>query len=192
MSLSKSDGGCGLAVKAPDCGSGYRGFESRQPPCRPSPTQPDRCRQLPSPSGTYGQPRSRARNRTFRQRPTLTDRFRLLRWAIGGQSIRLWVGFRGRNSRGFRLSGHRPYTVVGGQDRPRFRSRPGFEAGLSGRPGRDREGIRQPGRCQTTSRGCRCSGSTGGRYEGKVIVGGWMLLFACEENEPWRIVRRQN
>ena len=34
MSLSKSDGGCGLAVKAPDCGSGYRGFESRQPPCR--------------------------------------------------------------------------------------------------------------------------------------------------------------
>ena len=34
MSLSKGDGGCGLAVKAPDCGSGYRGFESRQPPCR--------------------------------------------------------------------------------------------------------------------------------------------------------------
>ncbi len=34
MSLSNSDGGCGLAVKAPDCGSGYRGFESRQPPCR--------------------------------------------------------------------------------------------------------------------------------------------------------------
>jgi hypothetical protein len=34
VSLSKSDGGCGLAVKAPDCGSGYRGFESRQPPCR--------------------------------------------------------------------------------------------------------------------------------------------------------------
>src|SRR6516162_3174926 len=27
------DGGCGLAVKAPDCGSGYRGFESRHPPC---------------------------------------------------------------------------------------------------------------------------------------------------------------
>ena len=33
MSL-ESDGGCGLAVKAPDCGSGYRGFESRQPPFR--------------------------------------------------------------------------------------------------------------------------------------------------------------
>src|SRR5271166_5584549 len=32
LRLSKSDGGCGLAVKAPDCGSGYRGFESRQPP----------------------------------------------------------------------------------------------------------------------------------------------------------------
>jgi hypothetical protein len=35
VSLTKSDGGCGLAVKAPDCGSGYRGFESRQPPFRP-------------------------------------------------------------------------------------------------------------------------------------------------------------
>ena len=31
------DGGCGLAVKAPDCGSGYRGFESRQPPFRSGP-----------------------------------------------------------------------------------------------------------------------------------------------------------
>ena len=34
----RSDGGCGLAVKAPDCGSGYRGFESRQPPFVRPPT----------------------------------------------------------------------------------------------------------------------------------------------------------
>ena len=39
----EDDGGCGLAVKAPDCGSGYRGFESRQPPMtrrRPSVSTP--------------------------------------------------------------------------------------------------------------------------------------------------------
>ncbi len=35
------DGGCGLAVKAPDCGSGYRGFESRQPPLRRIAAYPD-------------------------------------------------------------------------------------------------------------------------------------------------------
>src|SRR5262249_48839085 len=44
----KSDGGCGLAVKAPDCGSGYRGFESRHPPWSRKPTQADWKRQLPS------------------------------------------------------------------------------------------------------------------------------------------------
>lgn len=44
------DGGCGLAVKAPDCGSGNRGFESRQPPSTYLPPNPP-SRDVPRLSG---------------------------------------------------------------------------------------------------------------------------------------------
>jgi hypothetical protein len=42
-----SDGGCGLAVKAPDCGSGHRGFESRHPPLTHPPAPQALC--VPAP-----------------------------------------------------------------------------------------------------------------------------------------------
>ena len=151
----RADGGCGLAVKAPDCGSGDRGFKSRHPPFFISRFFPGISARPCISRGFCTSSTVASRNRHPSQFATPNRNPRPLRWANSGQRVRLWVARprpeilrRARNR--LRLA---PMHAGGQNGRPCPWPRSG---GASAGPRTGRRANRSPSRYRTAIRASRC------------------------------------